>query len=157
MNSMSSSKLIAAGPCFVVFAGPPGSGKSYLSERAVEMLRNAELFAMDEIRKEILPGPINDEEARTAAYRVMHFRAGLAVFGAKTAILDATYFPVEARRELGEIARRLRVPLYVIQCWASPEEAVKRFRTRDKDHAGADLISSRAARVNDFETLRHGV
>jgi predicted kinase len=142
-------------PLLVIFSGPPCSLKSTLAKTFAESHPGMRRFGMDEIREEIQPGPIQDKPRRNAAYRVMHFRATQALLNGQSVILDATYIPQEHRQEIAQIVLRLSAQLYVVQCWVSPEEAVKRFCGRGLDHAAVDLtpalVAQNAQMFNRFD------
>ena len=60
-------------------------------------------------------------------------------------ILDATYGPLEHRRELEEVARKAGVDILLVECKVSPEAAVRRFRRRPGGHPAVDLTAERVA------------
>lgn len=102
-------------------------------------------YEMDEIRAERLPGPVHDAAKRAAAYRLMHFEAVKKLEAGISVAVSAVYYPLQARAELAEIARRYEVDLYVVQSVCDAHVAVSRFIRRERTmphHAGADLTVS---------------
>jgi predicted kinase len=135
----------------VAFCGPPCSGKSTLMEAVRRAQPDLSCHSVDDIRltDPDLAGPINDKARRSAAYRILHFRAAQDLIGRKAVALDATYIPDEARAEIAAIALRFRVPLYVIQCVCPGEEAAAGFIQRKLSHAGSDLTVQRVKDLAD--------
>jgi predicted kinase len=133
-------------PFILVICGPPCSGKSSLRQALVKSRDDIRWHEMDDVRLRVLPGPINDEPARSAAYRIIHFRAGKDLLNGHSVLL-ATYQPLQHRSEVANLALRLDVPLFVVQCVCTPNEAVRRFAQRGANHGGADLT---ALRVKDL-------
>lgn len=151
----------------VVFCGPPCAGKSHV----LEQFKNStfahqrfpgELWAheMDQIRLEQFPGELNDWPKRNAAYRILHFEASKQLLAGRSVAVTATYIPQHARTELAAIVQRFQAKLHVIQCVCSPEEAVRRFNSRNaqsasRPHAGSDLqvakVKSGAESYQRFE------
>ena len=140
-------------PYILVFCGHPCGGKSYLHEAfkkahpEVSSDENEE-DEMDQIRSVKLTGPINDESARGAAYRLLHFYASRKLSKRQPVTLNATYMPQRHRAELAALAVRSEVPIYIVQCVCSPEIAVKRFQERRPgEHAGSDLTALRVRQL----------
>jgi predicted kinase/8-oxo-dGTP pyrophosphatase MutT (NUDIX family) len=107
---------------------------------------------MDKIRLHKLPGAINDEPARSAAYRLLHLYASRRLMSGKRkpVALNATYMPQRHRAELASLAVRSGAPLFVAQCVCSPEIAVKRFQERlqkHEEHAASDLTPVRVRQL----------
>ena len=102
---------------------------------------------MDNIRESDLAGPINDDPARSAAYRIMHLLASKDLLAGNSVILGATYQPPQHRAELANLALRLDVPLYVVQCVCPPDIAAWRFEHRTGKHAGTDLTTLRVKQL----------
>ena len=134
------------GPYILVFCGPPCGGKSYLHKefKKAHPEVSSDEDEMDTIRLVRLPGPINDESARGAAYRLLHLYASRKLNKKRPVALNATYMPQRHRAELAALAVRAKVPIYIVQCVCSPALAVKRFQERPiGKHAGSDLTAER--------------
>lgn len=126
----------------VVFAGPPCSGKSSVAAKFAARQGYVHL-QMDQIRVELYPDSDQRKEHREAAYREMHKRAERLLRRGQGVIVDATYQPFNQREDLQRVAERSSVPVYVIECIVTPQEAVHRFRDRSAGHPAVDLTSSR--------------
>jgi predicted kinase len=137
----------------LVVCGPPASGKSFLLRAIIRARKDIEWHEMDDIRQEILRGPLHDKASRSAAYRVMHFRAARRLKAGLPVALCATYMPAEHRAELAALVLRLRARLFVVQCTCSPDEAGRRFQhERRPGHAGTDLTIMRVKKLcEDYE------
>ncbi len=144
-------------PFILVICGPPSSGKSFLMRALAAERKDIKYHEMDEIRREILPGTLHDKPTRSAAYRVMHFRATRDLLEGYPVALSATYMPPEHRAEIAALALRLRlppfgasrdVPLFVVQCVCTPDRAVNRFQQREPGHAGTDLTVMRVRQLS---------
>ncbi|MCC7173632.1 MAG: ATP-binding protein [Bryobacterales bacterium] len=141
----------------VVFSGPPCSGKSHLGE----LLAAARDFAhleMDAVRLRILPDAAHTREDRSIAYRAMHYAAELLAAQDRPVIVNAGYSHAEDRREIEQVAFRVRTPLHLVEFAVSPETAVERSRLRRIEHAGLDLTDARVAElVRGFPYFRGGL
>jgi predicted kinase len=136
-------------PFILVICGPPCSGKSTLARVVARVMRDVRWHEMDDVCLSVLPGLINDESRRSAAYRIIHSRAARDLLEGSPVLLSATYQPQHHRSEVAHLALRLSVPLYVVQCICGPDEAARRFRERRSEHAGADLTASRVKRLSE--------
>ncbi len=146
-------QMYCTGPkqILIVFCGHPCSGKSHALDIVAKSFhdlkgRRFKVYEMDTVRTEMIPGPIHNEDRRAAAYRLMHFQVAKDLDNQFSVALSAVYFPMTARAELAEIARRMCVDLYVVQCVCSPAKAVERLHYRlrmEPHHAGSDLTDSR--------------
>src|SRR3989442_3951826 len=101
-------------PFLLVICGPPCSGKSVLW-RALKAARpDIHCYEMDDVRMEILPGPLHDKSRRSAAYRVMQFRAAQHLHRGQSVAVCATYVPSEHRAEVASLTLRLGIRLFVV-------------------------------------------
>lgn len=133
----------------VVFAGPPLSGKTYLSALTASHY-GLEPLAMDEERKNNLPDSEHTKADRNQAYRLMVSKANQRFLsGDLMVILDATFAPAEHRRAVTELAKKWQARIYLVECQVSPEVAVDRFRQRESNHAGIDLTETRVRELAD--------
>lgn len=132
----------------LVLSGPPCSGKSELARAVSERLGLCHL-ELDHIRVRLMPSD-HGREARQIAYRAMALTAEHLSKVAATPLLDATYGPFEARRELVAVAAGLNAHLYVVQCEVTPDEAAARFLRRmatNPRHGATDLTEERVRRL----------
>jgi predicted kinase len=130
---------------FVIVAGPPCAGKSFVARRIANEF-GAPHLEMDRFRDRLLPFSDQRLEDRELAYRAMHFTAELMAPYCPTLVLDATYTAQVCRIHLAEMAERLEASLFVIECHVSAQLAVERFLRRDT-HPAVDLTANRVARL----------
>src|SRR5271157_3242750 len=121
-------------PKIIVFSGPPCSGKTGLALLISERYPDCRYFGMDRIRERLFPHSDNSVEHRHISYQVMHLLADEVLRTGLTVILDATYGPAHHRQALAEISFARNVPIYLIECRVSPEDAVSRFKERPPGH-----------------------
>lgn len=147
--------IALTGPYVLVFCGPPCGGKSFVLDAFKRAHPEVCCYEMDSIRLNKLPGPINDDGARGAAYRIMHFYSARDLKAKRPVTLNATYMPARQRAELAALVVRQNVPLYVVQCVCFPNTATKRFEERllrirrrsEPEHAGSDLTITRVRQL----------
>ncbi len=138
----------------IVFAGPACTGKTELAARLAARI-GAPHLSMDATRARILPGSPHTRADRRAAYRAMHFAAGLLLGAGQSVILDAPYGHYEDRQDLAASAGGL---FYLIECRVAREVAVRRFRQRGADAVRLDLTEERVAQLNaEFPYWRRGL
>lgn len=145
----------------VVFCGHPCAGKTHLREAFRDCISDSASFEMDDVRTIKIPGLIHDKSRRSAAYRIMHHDAIMALSAHPIVAVVATYFPTKARAEIVEGALRFHADLYIVQCVCSPQVAVDRFLLRsvgDPKHAGRDLTAARVRELaNQYERFDGGL
>lgn len=134
-------------PKLVVFAGPPRSGKTTLSQAIAqeyqEKGKGSICIEMDDMRLANLPDSEHNKADRNIAYRLVHSKADEELHNKSLVILVASYAN-EHIQAVVELAKKWSVRIYLIECRVSPEEAVNRFRHLDPDKtAGLDLTETR--------------
>lgn len=132
---------------FVVVAGPPCAGKSFVARHVSNELAAPHL-EMDRFRRRVLPLSDLRVEHRDIAYRAMHVAAELMAPLCPVLILDATYTAAVCRRDLMQVVERVKGGLYVIECHVDATVAVERF-VRRGDHPAVDLTPQRVAMLAD--------
>jgi predicted kinase len=100
---------------------------------------------MDSIRKRLMPGSVQSKADRVVAYRAMEFVASTLLTHGVPVILNATFGPLEHRREIIDISKELSVPIYLVECKVEPTTAVHRFESRHEPHPAVDLTAERVA------------
>jgi predicted kinase len=131
-------------PRILAVTGPPCSGKSSLAEQ-ISQRHGFRLLQMDHIRSVLIPGSHTIED-RDIAYRAMHLLAEHLVAADQSVILDATYLRVEHRRALEDLAQRLELAVYLLECRIAPALAIERFRSRSS-HPAMDLTPARVGEI----------
>jgi predicted kinase len=130
---------------FIVVAGPPCSGKSFVARRIANQFHAAHL-EMDRFRERLLPLSDQRVEDRDLAYRAMHWTAELMAPFCSSIVMDATYTAQTCRTDLMEVIERVHGSVFVIECHTGVEQAIERFLRRDP-HPARDLTPSRVARL----------
>ena len=122
----------------VILCGPPCTGKSAIGEDLQNRFGFIHL-EVDAIRQRILPDSDQNIEDRDIAYRAMHLIAELLLRQGATVVVDATYNREVHRKELAAIAKTVETPAALIQCNASLDVVLARFKARPPGHAALDL------------------
>jgi len=120
----------------LVLSGPPCSGKSRvgreLTAHGSEAVPRRILLEVDALFDLLLPGSDRNRDDRMLAYDAAHLLASLLVERGHLVVLECTYARREQRVSLVEaLAQVPETPLWVVECFVSPEDAVRRFRTRE--------------------------
>jgi len=109
---MSNSKLI-------IICGLPGSGKSTISE-ALSRKLEIPVFSVDPIESSIIKSGIPKSfETGLAAYLVAETLAAANLQAGNSAIIDAVSGVIEAKQMWQALAKKLGVPLIIIECIVS--------------------------------------
>ncbi|MEE9935453.1 MAG: AAA family ATPase [Deltaproteobacteria bacterium] len=131
-------------PALILTAGLIGSGKSYQARNLAERL-GADVVRTDVLRKELLQiapaekhpdafgqGIYSADITRKTYEKAVEWAAGRLAQG-RPVIIDASFRSRADRAPAIALARKLAVPLYVIEC-ACPDELVKiRLEKRQQD------------------------
>ena len=118
----------------IILCGPPCTGKSTIGAELQQRLGFVHL-EVDDIRQRLLPDSDQRIEDRDIAYRGMHLLADHLGRSGQSVIVNATYNRDLHRKEVASIAAKVAL----IQCRASLETVVSRFRSRAPGHAALDL------------------
>ena len=133
-------------PALILTAGLIGSGKSYQA-RKLKSLLGAHVIRTDVLRKEMLgitPSEKHADDfgkgiyskditektyARAFKMAEAFLRAGQPV------IIDASFSELAKRKAARELAKKTRVPLYVMECVCPDDVVIKRLEKRARDEA----------------------
>ncbi|MBI5664988.1 MAG: adenylyl-sulfate kinase [Nitrospirae bacterium] len=111
--------------------GLPGCGKSTVAIKVKEMVPDAVVLRMDELRKIVTPAPTYSDEEREHVYRALVFSAKTLYEAGRNVIIDAT----GNKRSWRKLAREL-VPSYLEVYLECPVElCIEREKTRTETHA----------------------
>jgi hypothetical protein len=128
-------------PVFILFAGLMGTGKSVLSKRIAPFL-NAEIIRTDVLRKEMLNldlaerhfedfgQGIYSEQISENTYDLALKKAQQIIVNGKSVIIDASYKRRKERQKAQEMAQRLGVDFFIIECVCPESEIRKRLERR---------------------------
>jgi aminoglycoside phosphotransferase family enzyme/predicted kinase len=150
-------------PCLVLACGLPGTGKSTLA-RGLAGRAGLSVIRSDAVRKElagIAEGKaasagfgegIYTKEWTERTYEECLRRAEGALRAGGRVIVDATFGEESRRLSFLDLAERLGVPVAILCCEASPEEARRRLEGRvgDLSDAGWEVHQQAAARWEPF-------
>ncbi|HEX4686938.1 MAG TPA: AAA family ATPase [Nocardioides sp.] len=119
----------------LVLSGPPCSGKStvgrVLAAGASSSRPRRLHIEVDSLFDLLLPRSDRNRDDRMLAYDSAHLLARMFLERGTTAVLECTYARIEQRLSLVDaLAGVPAAPLWVVECFVSPEEAVRRFRRR---------------------------
>jgi predicted kinase len=128
-------------PLLILLHGTSGTGKSVLASDLAPVLR-AEVVRSDVVRKELLglaptERPAAGEsdvvyglEMSLRTYAELRSRAERHLASGRTVFLDATWLVAAAREEAHALAKRLGVPLVIIDVTCDHAEIERRLRAR---------------------------
>lgn len=114
----------------IIFCGLMGSGKTFLSEKLIEDLKDYERFNTDEVRR-ILGFKTFDRKDTPKVNEYMYTRAKKLLKVGKGVLFDSAYKTQEARDRIYQIGRNFNVPVLVVECFCSPEIAMQRIASRE--------------------------
>ncbi|MDX6372676.1 MAG: hypothetical protein QOD98_1664 [Nocardioidaceae bacterium] len=118
------------GPGVLVLSGPPCSGKSSVGRL---LAADGCLVEVDALFSMLLPDSDRNRDDRMLAYEAAHLFARVLLEHGRSVVLECTYARLEQRRSLVEALADLPdVPLWVVELFVSPDDAVTRFRQRDQ-------------------------
>ena len=153
-------------PVLILTAGLMGSGKSYQA-RTFSSLLNAEVIRTDLLRKEMLninPTEIHHEdfgqgiytdEISRLTYKKAYELAAQHIRQGRPVIIDASFKRRSERQKAHQLAERLGVPFYIIECTCPDEITRKRLekRTGEKDNASDGRWEIFHRQKNDFDKI----
>ncbi|MCX5848036.1 MAG: AAA family ATPase [Deltaproteobacteria bacterium] len=153
-------------PVLILTAGLMGSGKSYQA-RALTARLGAEIIRTDILRKDsfnIKPterrfedfgqGIYSDDISRLI-YDKAYDLAAQKIKQGKAVIIDASFKRRAERQKAMEMARKLGVRFYILECICSDEITKNRLekRMREKDNASDGRWELFQEQKNDFDTI----
>ncbi len=112
-------------PKLIIICGLPGSGKSTISKSVSKKLE-IPVFSVDPIESSIIRAGITKSfETGLAAYLVAKTLATANLEAGNSAIIDAVSGVMEAKQMWRELAKKLEVPLVIIECTVSDKSQHK--------------------------------
>jgi predicted kinase len=121
----------------LVLSGPPCSGKSSVgrllaSDSSASRERRAHI-EVDTLFSFLFPESDRNRDDRMLAYDAAHFLARMFLERGRTVVLECTYARLQQRVSLVEALSDVpEAPLWVVEFFISPDDAVSRFRQRDE-------------------------
>jgi predicted kinase len=132
----------------LVLAGPPCAGKSSVGHVLAEGARGKRgiYLEVDSLFSLLLPDSDRNRSDRMLAYDAAHALARLLLERGHTPMLECTYARREQRASLVKaMADAPGAPLWVVELFVSPDDAVRRFRSRDQPtDLDQELVRERA-------------
>src|SRR5262245_25639365 len=124
----------------VVLSGPPCSGKTtageVLAEERTSSGHGRIHLQVDTLFDLLFPESDRNRDDRMRAYDGAHLLARMFVDRGETVVLECTYARRDQRASLVEALAGSSAPLWVVEFFVTPNEAVNRFRER---HQATDL------------------
>lgn len=122
--------------CVIWITGLPGSGKSTIASAVKEMMPDAVLLRMDELRKIVTPEPAYSDSEREYVYRSLVYTANIINQLGHTVIIDAT----GNKKSWRELARNIIPDFLEIYLKCPLELCMEREKTRLDTHAAPKEI-----------------
>jgi predicted kinase len=145
-----------ADPAFIVVAGLPGAGKSFLSRKLAERLPCC-IVESDALRKALWARPTYNARESHRLFSASHGLVEQLLSEGIGVILDATNLQERHRKQLYLIADRLDVKLVLVWVEAPPQVILDRLQERSlggdpRDNSEADwevhrMMSGKAERI----------
>ena len=136
------SKISLKHPTIIYLYGVPGSGKTLLSHKLSETFDMAVISA-ERLRYELFEEPRHDKTEFQIITQLMHYMAEEFIQVGVSVVLDVSSSRASDRKEIKELARRLRAQELLIWIQVDPDTAWARTRNRDRrkteDKYAADL------------------
>ncbi|MEU7908821.1 AAA family ATPase [Actinoplanes sp. NPDC049118] len=124
----------------VLLSGPPCSGKTTagaaLAEKRTSSGNGRIHLEVDTLFGLLFPESDRNREDRMHAYDAAHLLARMFVDRGETVVLECTYARRGQRTSLLKALTDSSAPLWVVEFFVTPDEAVSRFRER---HQATDL------------------
>ncbi len=153
-------------PVLILTAGLMGCGKSYQARQLAARL-NAKTIRTDVLRKEMLninptdrhhenfaQGIYSDDISRMT-YNKAYELAESEIKSGKAVIIDASFKRRSERQKAVQLAQRLDIPFYIIECTCTDEVVKMRLekRVKEKDNASDGRWEIYALQKNDFDEI----
>ncbi|MEN6376286.1 MAG: AAA family ATPase [Smithella sp.] len=153
-------------PVLILTAGLMGSGKSYQARHLAARL-GARVIRTDVLRKEMLnikpaerhhedfgQGIYSDDISRRTYDRIYELAEAEIKLG-KSVILDASFKRRSERQKAVQMAQRLHIPFYIIECTCRDEIVKMRLdkRSQEKNNASDGRWEIYASQKNDFDEI----
>lgn len=124
-------KLSPAKPFVILMYGFPGSGKTYFARQLSDRLQVAHIHA-DRIRAELFETPRYDKQENEVILQLMNYMTGEFVNAGLGVVYDMNLMRGMQRRQVREIARKLRIPTLIAWVQIDTETAYARGQKRDR-------------------------
>ena len=125
------STVIPSKPLLIMLYGFPGAGKTYFARQLCEHLQAAHIQG-DRIRGELFDHPQYDKEENQVITQLMDYMTGEFLNAGISVVYDTNAMRLKQRRELRELARKMRAQTLLVWLQIDPESAVVRATKRDR-------------------------
>jgi predicted kinase len=120
----------------VLLSGPPCSGKTtagkVLAQERTSTGHGRIHLEVDTLFEILFPESDRNRDDRMRAYDGVHLLARMFVNRGKTVVIECTYARRDQRASLLQVLAGSTVPLWVVEFFVTPDEAVSRFRERQQ-------------------------
>lgn len=124
-------KLLLNHPTLFLLYGYPGSGKTYFARQLCEELQAAHVQG-DRIRYELFELPRYDRQENEIVSHLMEYMAEEFLQAGISVVFDVNAMRASQRRELREMARRVKAATILVWFQVDPDTAYDRMTKRDR-------------------------
>lgn len=122
----------------VVVCGPPGTGKTTVSEWLADRF-DACLLRTDVVRTDVVEDPVYTEAERERVYEELFERIAERLESGETVVADGTFDRRPYRERVRELGRRAGAAVELVRVTCDPETVKPRIRDRDGDASEATV------------------
>lgn len=150
-GSAAAGRTAADHPTLVVVCGPPGVGKTTVSESIVERL-DAVLVRTDVVRRDVAPDPEYTEAERKRVYDELFSRGRAAIRRGDDVVFDGTFQYRQMRERARDLADDLGAEFRSVKVECEESVVRERIEAREGGESDADFEVHRQIR-EQFDPL----
>lgn len=143
------SKLRLNKPTLVMLYGFPGAGKTYFARQLADNISAAHISS-DRLRFELFDNPRYDKKEADVIGHLMEYMAEEFLKAGVNVVFDSNAIRVSDRRQLRELARRLRSEQVLV--WTQTDQATSYARLEVRDRRKSDDKYAAPYTKSEFES-----